>query len=398
VSGLTALATSTAAALTVAGFFRSALLLGCPRGMALRLAVVLGAATALWPYGTSLYSEAFVACGLVWATTFLLEARGRRGRSAVLRVATACAIVTLTGLVKATAIVLLPGFVLAALLDTSVSTRARWRVAAALAAAVAAAGLVHASYNLLRFGSMFDFGYAWAETVAGGTPHPFSPGDLPRGLVVLLASPGKSIFVWAPPLLVVLPRLAAAWRRDRAVVGGLAASTAIALLYYGSYFFPEGGYSHGPRHLVPLIPLLLLVLALVPPATRRARAALVATSCAGALVALLAVSTSFLQDQSMGQDLRGQVRDRYYERIVPRPGAPWNRYRLAYIPFVSTIAAGEWQVGGPPGGSIDFFPLHLARARRLLPDLRVVPAWLVWGLPAAWLALLAAAAGLLRRA
>lgn len=396
VSGLTALATATAAALTVAGFFRAALLVGCPGAMAVRLAVVLGAATVLWPYGTSFYSEAFVACGLTWATVFLLAARGREGRAAAWRIVTACVLVALTGLVKATAIVLLPGFVAAVLCEPSRPPRSRMRAAAALAAAMLAAGLIHAGYNLARFGSPFDFGYAWAETVSGGRPRPFSPGDLPRGLLVLLASPGKSLFVWAPALVLAVLRLRAAWRRDRGLVAGMAASTAIALGYYGSYFFPEGGYAHGPRHLVPLVPLLLLGLAVAPPDTRRRRTALLAAAAAGFLVAALAVSTSFLQDQAMGQDLRGRVRDRYYERVVPRPGAPWNRYRLTYLPFVSTLASGQWGLGGPPGGGIDLFPLHLARARRLLPDMRLIPAWLPWALPVPWL-LLGAAAWRLRR-
>src|SRR5215467_3881545 len=51
VGGITMLATATAAALAVAGFHCAALLLGTAPPAAATLAILLGAATALWPYG-----------------------------------------------------------------------------------------------------------------------------------------------------------------------------------------------------------------------------------------------------------------------------------------------------------------------------------------------------------
>jgi hypothetical protein len=116
---------------------------------------------------------------------------------------------------------------------------------------------------------------------------------------------------------------------------------------------------------------------------------------AGALVALLAVSTSFIQDQAMGQDLR---HDNYYERVAARPGQPWNRYRLDYVPFVAALQAERWGVSAPPGAGLDFFPLHLARARRALPDMRAIPAWLPWLLPVPPLVLLGMGGWKLREA
>jgi hypothetical protein len=92
VAGLTALAASTAAALTVTGIFRAALLLGCAETTALGLALILGVATAMWPYGTAFFTEAFVTCGLSWTVVLLLEARRRQGRSAAARLAGGCAV------------------------------------------------------------------------------------------------------------------------------------------------------------------------------------------------------------------------------------------------------------------------------------------------------------------
>jgi hypothetical protein len=469
VAGLTSLATSTATALTVVGFFFACLLLGRSVRYASTLSLALGVATPLWPYATSFFAEAFVASGLMWATVCLLLAR-RRIAGAGKWVVCASVLLAVTGLVKPTAIILLPGLVVAVLLDSSVPRRIRMTAAAMLCAGIAVAGAGHAGYNLVRFGSPLDFGYAWGETVAGGTPRPFALDELPRGLLVLLASPGKSLFVWAPVLLLVAARIPRAWRQCRAPVVGILMSAGIALTFYGSYFFPEGGYSHGPRHLVPLIPLLVLILAMAvddpdptggtpvplgsggtpaplgssgtgvspvrpggmpaplgssgtgvspvrpwgtpaplgssgtgvspvrpggtPAPLGRGLAVAVVMGC---FMAAAAVGVSFVQDQTMGQDLAGRVRQNYYERVAAAPGRPWNRYRLDYVPFVQTLGSGPLGLAAPPGAGIDVFPLHLERARRRLPDMQAIPVWFPPALAASWLAvLLTAIAGLTR--
>jgi hypothetical protein len=82
--------------------------------------------------------------------------------------------------------------------------------------------------------------------------------------------------------------------------------------------------------------------------------------------------------------------------VVPPPGRAWNRYRLSYIPFVGTLTSHEWPVG-QVGHGIDIFPFHLARARAVIPDARVIPAWLPWALPAFWLSVLGVAEASRRR-
>ncbi len=75
VGGITTLAMACAAALTVAGFFRAAIALGSSPRTARQLALILSVATMLWPYGTTLYSEAWLAAAFVWAAWALLDAR-----------------------------------------------------------------------------------------------------------------------------------------------------------------------------------------------------------------------------------------------------------------------------------------------------------------------------------
>ena len=54
------------------------------------------------------------------------------------------------------------------------------------------------AWNQFRFGDPLDFGYNWIETVPQLPVRVFLLSDLPRGLLILLLSPGKSILLWAP--------------------------------------------------------------------------------------------------------------------------------------------------------------------------------------------------------
>jgi hypothetical protein len=356
--------------------------------------MLLGGATVLWPYGTSFYSEAWQAAAFIWAAALLLEGRHGSPRARTL-VIVASGLLALAGLTKVTSLVFAPGFVIAALCDRSQPPRTRIEAALALAIGIALATGVHVAWNLYRFNPPFDFGYDWAETIPQLPPRAFLPSDVPRGLVVLLASPGKSLLLWAPVLLLALVHAKAFSRREPAVAIGIAVAAGIGLVLYAAYLFPEGAYSHGPRNLVPIVPLILLLAA----GKDRYWSAAPLAACAGVgmILALLAVSVSFLEDQGLGGDLGAGARTVYYERVAPAPGRVWNRYRLDYVPFVSAMRSPGWLHAERLGEGPDFFPLHLLQARRQLPNGQAIPLWLVWAIPAFWLLLLASAATALAR-
>ena len=395
VGGVTMLATATAGAVTIAGFHRAAVAMGAPAAVALAVSLMLGCATALWPYSTSFFSEAWQAAAFVWAAALLLEARVS---ARVAAVALACVLVTAAGLTKATSLVFAPAFVVAALVDQRIRPAARNRTAIALGGAIVFAAGIHLAWNAYRFGRPFDFGYDWSETIPQLPARAFLASDIPRGLAVLLLSPGKSIVVWVPPILIAalgFPRL---WRSDRATAAGILVAWVTGLLFYAAYLFPEGGYCHGPRNLVPIVPLLLLPAVCVldrPSAPVRLFA--VACVAAGVFVSLTATAVSYLEDQSLGGDLAAGARTVYYERIDPSPGRAWNRYRLDYLPFVKTMAEPGWFSAQPLGQGPDYFPLHLLQARRQLPEGGSIPLWLVYGWPAVWTIALAASAVTLAR-
>jgi hypothetical protein len=379
VGGITALAMAFAAALAVAGLFRAAVALGASAETARRLAIVLGLCTILWPYGTTLYCEAWLAAAFVWAAVFLLESRPKVAAAAVL---IALAIVT-----KPTAIVIAPAFVVAVLLDGRGDRRDRTTVASALTVAIAVGASVHILWNVTRFGNPLDFGYNLAGMIPRPPARPFLPEEIPRGLFLQLLTPGKSLFVWAPVTLLSMLSLRTCWRRERGLAAGLIAGTTSALIFYAAYFFPDGGYSHGPRHLVPLVPLLMLPLA-IPDLPIPGRA-LRACAAVGFVMAAFAVTVSFFEDQAPVQ-MGTRLVSPYYERIDPTPGGPNLRYRTDYIPFKFALTSGRWlSPSRAPGNGPDFFALHLVQARRTFPGGEAIPIWLPWAVSLPWVGLLA---------
>jgi hypothetical protein len=375
-----------AAALAVAGFFRACATLGAPERNARRLAIVLGLCTILWPYATTLYCEAWLAAAFIWAAAFLLDVLPPEGGSHVAafrrKIVLAAILIALAIVTKPTAIVIAPAFVVAVLLDRRGDRRGRARAAAALTAAILLAAGVHILWNVARFGYPLDFGYNLAGMIPHPPPRPFLPEEIPRGLFLQLLTPGKSLFVWAPVTVLSMVSLRACWQRERGLAAGLIAGTVSALIFYAAFFFPDGGYSHGPRHLVPLVPLLMLPLAI--PGIEIPRRALRACAAVGFVMAALAVTVSFFEDQAPVQ-MGARLVSPYYERIDPAPGGPNLRYRTDYIPFKFALTSGRWlSPSRAPGNGPDVFALHLVLARRMFPGGAAIPAWLPWALSAPW--------------
>jgi hypothetical protein len=215
-------------------------------------------------------------------------------------------------------------------------------------------------------------------------------------LFVQLLTPGKSLFVWAPVTLLSVLALPSCWRQRRGLAAGLVVALVSALVFFAAFFLPEGGYAHGPRHLVPLVPLLMLPLAM--PGIIVSRRALAACAVAGFVVATLAVTVSFFEDQPAVQ-IGARTFSPYYERIDPGIGEPNVRYRVDYVPFKFALTSGHWlSATRAAGNGPDFFPLYLVQARRTLPGGTAIPAWLPWAVSLPWMVILITAAHSLKRA
>jgi hypothetical protein len=186
------------------------------------------------------------------------------------------------------------------------------RAAITLVAVVAFFGGAYLLRNQIYFGNPMDFGYP--EVAEGGKRLNSFETPLTTGLYGFLLSPGKSVFLFAPLLLLAVPGVFRLAKRNvpLAIVAG--GTPIIYLLFFARYTQWEGGYCVGPRYLVPAIALLCLglgpALADATPQIRKLAAVLFA---AGMLVQVVSVGTSFMEDQTTGK---------YYD-------AQWN-YRMDY--------------------------------------------------------------------
>jgi hypothetical protein len=88
-----------------------------------------------------------------------------------------------------------------------------------------------------------------------------------EGVLGLLVSPSRGLFVYAPYLSVAFVALAAAWRHPADDLGWLvrygALGAAATVLLFGSYSEWIGGWGYGNRYLSDLLPLYLLAIAAV---------------------------------------------------------------------------------------------------------------------------------------
>ena len=101
--------------------------------------------------------------------------------------------------------------------------------------------LVTLGYNFLRFGHLFRFGY---EDVGFTTP-------ILTGISGLLFNPLKSVFLFAPFILVLPLALAKLWRESRTAFVLITSNFVITLLVTATWFAWHGGWCWGPRLLIP---------------------------------------------------------------------------------------------------------------------------------------------------
>jgi len=106
-------------------------------------------------------------------------------------------------------------------------------------------------YNLYRYGKISESGYS-------AIPDQFALGSFYGGIFGFLLSPGKSIFLYAPGLLLGFFGLRQFWQRQRAeAVFGLVLFLTY-LIFYSLFWNWEGDWTWGPRYLMPTFPFVIL--------------------------------------------------------------------------------------------------------------------------------------------
>lgn len=255
-----------------------------PRGAALT-AIVVGAASPLWPYAKTDFSEPLSALALLGAALFVLRARSREG---LLTYGLAGSCLAIALLAKLTNGFVLPAFGLYTLYVAVVRGGGSRAIVARLVAWALPVGVglgLMGLYNLARYGSLTDTGYH-AEDLPFHAP-------LLTGLQGLLVGPGKGV-LWYCPLvalaLLLWPTLVARHRAEALLALGIILPT---LLVYATYPVWWGGICWGPRYLVPVLPFVLLPLLHLPDRWPRAlpwRRAVVAIIALSVLVQTLGVA------------------------------------------------------------------------------------------------------------
>ncbi|MDI6783386.1 MAG: hypothetical protein QME64_04720 [bacterium] len=108
-------------------------------------------------------------------------------------------------------------------------------------------------YNYARYGSLLITGYE-----ADIEHSRFFFTSILTGMYGLLLSPGKGILWYSPPVFLSLLAFPIFWNENRKLCMLFLAIVIIHLVIYSGWVAWEGGWCWGPRHLVPIVPLLIL--------------------------------------------------------------------------------------------------------------------------------------------
>lgn len=207
-----------------------------PQSRALVLTLIAAFVTIMFPYARLFFAESVLAACLTLAVWGVWTGR----------IWLASLVLVLGILTRASFVIYVP-----VLFWLVWNILPRWKLAPLLTAViVAGAGLLY--HNYLRFGTVWETGYEGEGGFTG------------TGWPSLLFSPGKSIFLYSPPLLLSVVLWYRFRREYRLLADSILVMFAAALGVYGAWWAWHGGWVWGPRLLVPVVPLCCLSLGTFP--------------------------------------------------------------------------------------------------------------------------------------
>lgn len=242
--------------------------LGARYGAALLMALLYGLGTQAWPRAKTFFADPLTTLLILGAVYCWWRLDNPEGADTAARVRVMSGWAAGLGLCCGVAvgvkfgagIILLPLGVAGA-----ASLRRAWRsgrltprallpvVGAGVLALAVPLALV-AWYNWFRFGAPLETGYGGREVGA------VQRGDWWAGLSGLLFSPGKSLFVFSPPVILGLLSWWPFMRRQLRLALLVGALIVLHIAFYARVPQWDAGTSWGPRYLDFIVPLLLLPL------------------------------------------------------------------------------------------------------------------------------------------
>jgi hypothetical protein len=332
-------ASSVLGAATLALLFLFYIELGVAWRSALAWTAVAGFATLMFPASATVFDQAqhgfflLAACFLAWL--------GGRRDSMRITIAGGLALAFLVNYQESYA-VMFPGVGLAAL-GPGWSTPAERRRAferATVFLFVGCMGLLFwAGYNQFRYGAFLYSGK--------GHNHPSPIGNPLIGFSSLLASPGKSIFLYSPPTIIALLGLRNLNKEHRFLGLSVVATAVLHLALISSLSFFGGDWCWGPRYFVTTLPLLSLAFPFATAARGMRKWAFRSIVAAGVCVQLLALSVEhhrFFYDRSLPAFF-WYAKPTYYfthSALFARPGELRQILREGVPPEATTFRPGPY--------------------------------------------------------
>jgi len=331
--------------------------LGCGPRRSVLVGLAYGLSTPAYAYATLAYGHQLSALALLGAFRLIRGTPGARRQSSRLGLAGALAATAAVIELQVGPVAAILGFYA---LGLAIGGRLRGSGLAAFAIGAAGPTLVLLGYNQLAFGSPWDMGYfhealrLFSRVHSTANPLGLAHPDWSRAVPLLVGS-RRGLLRFAPILWLAVPGwIALATRR---AWGTAVVSAAACLAIFGvNLSYPEwtGGWSTGPRLLVPLLPFAMLPVAgLLAVGGRRATAAAVTLAAVGGLLMLLF------------QGIGARVPDAYPDPVIDPVLKLWRGDPLPAwcvgARFERTILGGLWPglLAGVPEDRrwVQFMPL-----------------------------------------
>lgn len=250
-------------AATAALLFLFYVRLGISLRSALGWTLVAAFATLLFPGSTTVFDQVqhgfFILCACYCAH------QGARRDSMALMAAGGLALAILVNF-QETYVIVFPTLALAAFANMGTTPQERRRGIERILVFLFVAGtgiLVWAGFNSFRYGSLFFSGK--------GVDHPSPLGNPLIGLPGLLVSPGKSIFLYSPAVIIALIGLRRLFKADRPLGLAVVATVLIHLAMISTLSFYGGDWCWGPRYFGSTMALMALGFPFAEAAAGRAR-------------------------------------------------------------------------------------------------------------------------------